>query len=228
MSNAPTLQAVLVVLLMLGLGVVVIIYTITKTRWRLGASREQQRLRLGSTANNLSGELLRNRLIRQATEVLVTNKHAVEGIPLASTVGVTEVLADREMRARRGRSHSITTAGGQGTTTTNGAETSRSNRQVPEASAGPTFIELLTGLHHHLQRLNRSQPASTDSHCALVEELIERIMQSEEDAERKADIMNDADEVYGMGFEYSLNPANSRIKYVEKTWEEEPLIFSPR
>ncbi|AAZ13533.1 uncharacterized protein TEOVI_000350800 [Trypanosoma equiperdum] len=208
-NKGITFQVIVGIAALLSAFIIIMICIIVIERRRLRNARARQNVQLDPAALNLTGEQLRHRLIRHAVDLLLADNYVCEGITLTSTVGVTEVLADRELRSTRGRPYFITTANGRRATISQVVQQTRASGQAPDSPPGPALMELLEKLQH----ARRAEPVPNEALCKQVEELMERLIKLEEANQRK-DMKTDADEVYGKAAQYATNPANKCVRHV--------------
>ncbi|RHW73261.1 hypothetical protein DPX39_040078800 [Trypanosoma brucei equiperdum] len=189
-------------------------YMMVKQRRRRAQLARAHRQGRREATGQSSQERARSRLTRQAIEILLANNYVHEGIPLASMVGVTEVLADREMRSNtyQGRPPLITMADGRRATISRVVELVRENGPTPDALPGPSVVELLESLSQQQRRAGGAEPFG-DSGLSVAELMIEEFAKLE-DKKKKRNRAEESsvEEVYGKGSEYTHNPANVRTE----------------
>ncbi|CCD15149.1 unnamed protein product [Trypanosoma congolense IL3000] len=197
------------------------------------AAAMQRRRRLQEEADrNATGEQLLRRLMRQAIQMLLTHKVVNEGIPLASSFGVLEVMADRELRSNRnrGRPPRLTMADGTRDTITGVVRRARAAGPLPDSPPGPALMELLEALRERQQREAATQPFSESDRTPL-EELIDGLVKAEEEVrsaeiEKEMETFSDPNQAYGVAAPYTPNPANKCIRYVMSSGKNNASAFA--
>ncbi|KAH9600877.1 hypothetical protein LSM04_000741 [Trypanosoma melophagium] len=186
-------------------------------------SREEERLRS------------RQRLLRRAVVRILACGAAGKGIPLATEVQGAEVLTDRPLRSQRTRMPDaperpmMQLDNGTAVTVTEFVEEVRAHGRPPDALPGPTLLHIL----HDMQQQERQQRQRADDaaerRVSVVDELWEELQQLDEEEEREAEEkrraereeLPDAEQVYGKGLPYTLNPANMEVVYILDDHEDE-------
>ncbi|ESL10457.1 hypothetical protein TRSC58_01810 [Trypanosoma rangeli SC58] len=222
------LGAVVVVLCILIFGVILFLLCTSAVRQRQLAAleniieeRRQQRAEAALRDNDRSRS--RRLLMRRAIEQVVESGVASYGITLVSVAHGTEVLADRRLRSYRnlhGSHHAgdnlvVMQDGTRATVSSIVAMIREEPTPPPDATPGPTILQMLVGA------ASRSSEDGVARSSEPVETLLQQLhdlQQEEEDEMRKEkekekEALQDADEVYGKGLPYVLNPANESIIY---------------
>ncbi|CCD16483.1 unnamed protein product [Trypanosoma congolense IL3000] len=196
---------------------------------RLQAQRAEEH---SGHRHNTAGEQSHLRLMRQAVQVLLTHKLVDEGIPLASSFGVLEVMADRELRSNRnrGRPPRLTMADGTRDTITGVVRRARAAGPLPDSPPGPALMELLEALRERQQREAATQPFSESDRTPL-EELIDGLVKAEEEVrsaeiEKEMETFSDPNQAYGVAAPYTPNPANKCIRYVMSSGKNNASAFA--
>ncbi|ORC86748.1 uncharacterized protein TM35_000262000 [Trypanosoma theileri] len=189
-------------------------------------TREEERLRL------------RQQLLKRAVERLVARDVACEGVPLATEVNGVEVLADYPLRSQRTRSPNgpgrpmVQLENGTAVTVTEFVAEVRANGRPAEALPGPTLLHMLHKINRQLKEQQQNEDGG-ERRISVVEVVYEQLQQLDQEEEKEAEekqiaereAIPDADEVYGKGLPYVLNPANAEIVYIldnpEENQEEE-------
>ncbi|ORC86747.1 uncharacterized protein TM35_000261990 [Trypanosoma theileri] len=190
------------------------------------AYEERQRLRNPAQSTEEERQRLRQRLLRHAVDRIVASGAAEKGIPLVSEAQGAEVLADRPLRSQRTRSPNgpgrpmVRLDNGTAVTVTEFVAGVRANGPPPDALPGPTILQML----HDIQQQEREWQSDVGEaqHTVAPDVLWEELHQLDEEDEREAEekrraereALPDAEEVYGKGLPYVLNPANAETVYI--------------
>ncbi|CCD13028.1 unnamed protein product [Trypanosoma congolense IL3000] len=226
MKVANIVNGVALAVLFVCVMLIMIDYVYSQRRQRrLQAQRAEEH---SGHRHNTAGEQSHLRLMRQAVRVLLTHKLVDEGIPLASSFGVSEVMADRELRSNRnrGRPPRLTMADGTRDTITEVVRRARAAGPLPDSPPGPALMELLEALRERQQREAATQPFSESDRTPL-EELIDGLVKAEEEVQYGAGPPSDAEALYGAAAPYTPNPANECICCNLSCGDDDETVFSP-
>ncbi|ORC86746.1 uncharacterized protein TM35_000261980 [Trypanosoma theileri] len=228
----PTTVNAIVVTFVVLLILLVAVFTMSFVARRLRHLRneqrsheERQRLRNHALSTEEERQRSRQRLLHRAVDRIVDRGAACEGVALATEARGTEVLADRPMQRRRTRIPNspgrpmVQLENGTAATVAEFVAGVRANGPPPDALPAPTVLQML----HDIQQQERERQNSGGAqNTRVTDALWEELRQLDEDEEREAEekreaereAIPDADEVYGKGLPYVLNPANAEIVYI--------------
>ncbi|KEG08112.1 hypothetical protein DQ04_07981000 [Trypanosoma grayi] len=84
---------------------------------------------------------------------------------------------------------------------------------MPDALPGPELLQLVLDVQHPSQR---SVGRHSDGAHEPIDDVVQQLqrLQEKEEAEEEKSRLPDAEEVYGKGLPYVLNPANCRVMYI--------------
>ncbi|RNF11368.1 uncharacterized protein Tco025E_06662 [Trypanosoma conorhini] len=161
----------------------------------------------------------RRQLMRQAIDQLVEGGEASYGTVLVSEAQGTEVLADRRLRSYRGSYCGDALLemrdGTRATVSEIVAMLREEPTPPPEAEPGPSLLQLLVEAASRRAGARGRRSSSSEPVGTLLEQLQHlQEEEAEEEEMREEDALADAEELYGRGLPYLLNPANEAVVYV--------------
>ncbi|PBJ74474.1 hypothetical protein BCY84_12489 [Trypanosoma cruzi cruzi] len=182
------------------------------------AARRQQRADADLRDNDRARS--RRALMRQAILRLVERGEAYQGIPLVSTANGTDMLADRQLRSYRARNGEhrrpellLMQDGRHATVSSIVSMVQANHTPPPEAPPGPNLLQMLVETS---ARRQGSEPLQRGETVDTLLEQLQHLQEEEEEEEEEArerEAQPDAEEVYGKGLPYLLNPANEGVVY---------------
>ncbi|KAH9600909.1 hypothetical protein LSM04_002533 [Trypanosoma melophagium] len=234
MFDSSTIILIVTFVLLALLTIALILFARGLRRWnRLWNEERRQELH---RALSREEERLRSRqqLLHRAVERVVARGAACEGVPLATEAHGREISVDRRLRRQRTRMPdaperpTMQLDNGTAVTVTEFVGEVRAHGRPPDALPGPTLLHIL----HDMQQQERQQRQRADDaaerRVSVVDELWEELQQLDEEEEREAEEkrraereeLPDAEQVYGKGLPYTLNPANMEVVYILDDHEE--------